>query len=83
MLVPQLVFAVTLLSLIGEPLRILMSSRIHLFWKRAQDTYRVSGFPEIKTRLLEKYFANRFNLKKRRNSTLSLEIFEDARAFIP
>jgi len=24
----------------------------------------VSGFPEIKTRLLEKYFANRFNLRK-------------------
>jgi len=31
MLVLQLVFAVTLLSLIGEPLRILMSSRMNLF----------------------------------------------------
>ena len=31
MLVLQLVFAVTMLSLIGEPLRILISSRMHLF----------------------------------------------------
>lgn len=31
MLVLQLVFAVTMLSLIGGPLRILISSRMHLF----------------------------------------------------
>jgi hypothetical protein len=58
------------------------------FWKYAKNDLArfwksiAAGTPEIKTYLLYKYFAARFNLKKEHNVTDLLKIFE-RREFLP
>lgn len=54
----------------------LPESDLTKFWKSI-----ISGVPEIKTSLLNNYFFQRFDLKKKHNSTMFLEIFADRRLF--
>lgn len=61
-------------ELLSQYLDALPESDLVKFWKSI-----VSGVPEIKTNLLEKYFGSRFNLKKEHNSTILLKNFEDRR----